>query len=103
MVDANAGQSFADLTAGYLGRLVDEKGTLLAVCTKHYGEMTNSAYSSHEEMTFAQDYHVKVLPLRVEDTYPPEPPGGPEHKYDKTHLARSYIKLVFKPGVVYLD
>ena len=31
----------------------------------------------HKELKFALDYEkfVKVLPLRVDDTYPPEPPG----------------------------
>ncbi|CAL1157836.1 unnamed protein product, partial [Cladocopium goreaui] len=76
MVAADAGQSFGDLTTKYLGRLHKEHGTMIAVCTKHYGEMTASAYSSHKELKFALDYEefVKVLPLRVDDTYPPEPP-----------------------------
>ena len=105
MVGADAGESFGDLTTEYLGRLQQEKGTMLAVCTKHYGEMTASAYSSHKELKFALDYEndVKVLPLKVEDTYPPEPPSGPEHKYDKKGLAKGYILSVFKPSVVYLD
>ena len=49
MVAADAGQSFGDLTTKYLGRLHKEKGTMIAVCTKHYGEMTASAYSSHKD------------------------------------------------------
>ena len=39
MVTADAGQSFGDLTTKYLGRLRKENGTMIAVCTKHYGEM----------------------------------------------------------------
>ena len=49
MVAADAGQSFGDLTTKYLGRLHKENGTMIAVCTKHYGEMTASAYSSHKD------------------------------------------------------
>ena len=49
MVAADAGQSFGDLTTKYLGRLHKEHGTMIAVCTKHYGEMTASAYSSHKD------------------------------------------------------
>ena len=105
MVAADAGDSFGDLTTEYLDRLREESGTMLAVCTKHYGEKTASAHSSHEEIKFALDHQdsVRVLPLKVEDTYPPEPPGGPEHKYDKKNLARAYIRRVFKPSVVFLD
>ena len=81
MVAANAGDSFGDLTSQYLGRLRREKGTMMAVCTKNYGEKPASSYSSHEELKFALDYKdsVTVLPLKVEDTYPPEPPSGPDH------------------------
>ena len=50
MVAADAGQSFGDLTTEYLGRLHKEHGTMIAVCTKHYGEITASAYSSHKDM-----------------------------------------------------
>ena len=105
MVAADAGESFADLTTQYLGRLQREQGTMLAICTKHYGEMTDSAYSSFKELKFALDYEkfVTVLPLKVENTYPPQPPGGPGHKYDSEFLAQSYILSVFKPGLVYLD
>eukprot|EP00435_Cladocopium_sp_Y103_P034215 s738_g8.t2 len=95
MVAADAGESFGDLTTKYLGRLHKEKGTMIAVCTKHYGE----------ELKFALDYEkfVTVLPLRVDDTYPPEPAGGPDHEYDKEHLAQGYILSVFKPSVVFLE
>ena len=105
MVAADAGESFGDLTAKYLERLRSEKGTMIAVCTKHYGEMTASSYSSHEELRFALDYKssVAVLPLQVDDKYPPEPPSGPTHKFDQENLAKSYIAMVFKPSVVYLD
>ena len=86
MVAADVGESFGDLTTQYLGRLQSEKGKMLAVCTKNYGEQTDSAYSSFEELKFALDYKrdIQVVPLKVEETYPPEPPCGPDHKYDKT-------------------
>ena len=86
MVSADAGENFGDLTTEYLGRLQAEKGKMLAVCTKNYGEKTSSAYSSFKELKFALDYEedIQVVPLKVEETYPPEPPGGPDHKFDKT-------------------
>ena len=86
MVAADAGKSFGYLTTDYLGRLQREKGKMLAVCTKNYGEKTGSAYSSFKELKFALDYEddIQVVPLKVEETYPPEPPGGPNHKYDPT-------------------
>eukprot|EP00434_Breviolum_minutum_P024409 symbB.v1.2.021556.t1/scaffold1847.1/size122519/9 len=105
MVAADAGENFGDLTTEYLGRLQREKGKMLAVCTKNYGEQTASSYSSFKELKFALDYErdIQVVPLKVEETYPPEPPGGPNHKYDKKNLAASYVLSVFKPSVVYLN
>ena len=51
-------------------------GVMIAVCTPHYGEMTKSPYSSNAELRFALDERIKVLPLKVADVYPPQPPGG---------------------------
>ena len=105
MVSAGASNSFGTLTAQYLGRLEGECGVMLAVCTKSYGEVTDSEYSSHEELKFAKTYgkRVRVLPLRVEDTYPPEPPGGPGHPFDEQNVARGFVKMVFSPDRVYFD
>ena len=61
MVAADAGQSFGDLTTKYLGRLHKEKGTMIAVCTKHYGEMTASAYSSHKDKLLYTVIHFTCL------------------------------------------
>ena len=85
MVSADAGESFGDLTT-ILRPIAKREGKMLAVCTKNYGEMTDSAYSSFKELKFALDYehHIQIVPLKVEKTYPPEPPCGPDHKFDKT-------------------
>ena len=105
MVSARGGESFGTLTAQYLNRLHDECGAMLAVCTKTYGEVTDSEYSSHAELKFALTYgkRVRVLPLRVEDTYPPEPPGGPGHPFDEQNVASGFVKMVFSKDRVYVD
>ena len=41
MVEVDAGESFGDLTAEYLGQVKADKGLMIAVCTHHYGEMTS--------------------------------------------------------------
>lgn len=96
------GESFGDLTAEYLGRLRNEKGIMLAVCTSDYGEIVSSRYSTYYELKFALEYKIDVLPLRVEDEYPPNPSGGEGH-IDKRRLALAYIHMVFPPSRVYLD
>ena len=42
-----------------------------------------------QELKFALDYenHLSVLPLRVDDTYPPEPPGVDELTYQNLQVA----------------
>ena len=49
MVEERAGGDFGDRTATFLGRLRKRKGVLLSVCTWHYGEITDSTYSSYED------------------------------------------------------
>lgn len=43
-------------------RLKQEQGTLLAVCTEDYAEMTQNAHSSYEELLFVDNYKIDVLP-----------------------------------------
>ena len=100
MVSAGNGESFGDLTVKYLNELKEKKGVMIAVCTRRYGEATSSPYSSHFELKYAMEYRIKVLPLRVENTYPPEPPCGPGHPYDEKGDAKNFINAVFLPSIV---
>ncbi len=102
MVEARAGENFGDLTARYLGRLKNERGVMIAVCTRNYGEMTASKYSTFEELRFAMTHGISVLPLKMEGEYPPRPPCGGDH-LDKDRRAHGFIDMVFNPLVVYID
>ena len=102
MVQVDAGESFGVLTARYLGQLKADKGLMIAVCTHHYGEMTNSKYCSFYELKFAVTHGITVLPLRVEDTYPPQPPCGKDHM-DKHCDALGFIDMTIGPDVLYVD
>ena len=73
------------------------------VGTEDYEEKTASEYSSFVELKFASDYGLDVLPLRFSDTWPPAPPGGPSHAYDKKGLAKAYIAKLVSPAVVFED
>eukprot|EP00435_Cladocopium_sp_Y103_P017605 s551_g4.t1 len=76
------------------------EGTRVAMFSARFDGGEIEQMLSWGELKFALDYEtfVTVLPLRVDDTYPPEPPGGPDHKYDKKYLAQGYILSVFKPS-----
>ena len=103
MVDADCGDDFGDHTMEFLSRIDQENGFMLAVCTEHYGEITASKYSSFCELKYAYDQGLRVLPLKVVDTYPPQPPCGLDHPYDKKGKARGFIKAMFPTSKVYLD
>ena len=87
----------------HLARLDNEKGVMIAVCTENYGEMTASPYSSNAELKYALDRKLRVLPLRVVDSYPPQPPHGPDHAYDKTGEAGTLFNIVVPSSTVFLD
>ena len=104
MVDAAAGKSFGRLTSAYLGKLEEEKGVLLAVCTWHYAEITDSKYSSYEELRVAHENDLDILPLRVcDDPWPPKPPSGPTHQYDKMGEGAGLLRLAIGKATVYVD
>ncbi|CAE7244662.1 unnamed protein product [Symbiodinium sp. CCMP2592] len=103
MVTALPGQDFGEMTARYLQQIKEGNGVLLAVCTHHYAEVTSSPVSSYEDLRFAHDDDVDILPLRCDDCYPPDPPWGPNHPYDKAGKARKLIALTMPPTKVFLD
>ena len=103
MVSASGSEDFGMMTLKCLNELKSKGGVMIAVCTPHYGEMTSSPYSSNTELRFALDKRIKVLPLKVQDHYPPEPPGGPGHPFDPDDTAKAVCDIVFKGSVVYLD
>ena len=103
MVAAGGGDNFGRSTMRYLNELQEKGGVLICVCTKHYAEKTKSPFSSFEELVYAQDYRLDVLPLKVADVYPPQPPSGPEHPHDKDGEAQAVIRMVFRPNVVFQD
>ena len=103
MVDATVSEDFGRKTRAFLGKLLQRKGVLLAVCTDHYAEVTSSPYSSYEELSFCYNYRVDIMPLRLSDTWPPEPPYGPDHLYDKEGDAYGLLAMAFPPNKVYLD
>ena len=103
MVAAKGGDDFGKLTQEYLSEIRLSRGVLICVCTKHYAEKTSSPFSSFEELKFARDFRLDVLPLKVADDYPPRPPSGPDHPYDQQGEAHAMIDWVFRPNVAFTD
>ncbi|CAE7900138.1 DRC7, partial [Symbiodinium microadriaticum] len=103
MVAAGGGDDFSRSTMKYLNELREKGGVMICVCTEHYAEKTKSPFSSFHELKYAQDYCLDVLPLKVADKFPPEPPSGPQHPYDKDGDAPAVISMVFRPNVVFTD
>ncbi|CAE7763068.1 PRY3 [Symbiodinium sp. CCMP2592] len=103
IVQAGAGDDFGDATLKYLHQIKEENGVILAVCTRDYAEVTSSQYSSHKELRYALDNDIEVVPLRVEDTYPPKPPFGEHHPHDQKGLGQALVQMKLPPSLVYLD
>ena len=103
MVAAGGGDDFGDMTMDYLGRLDDEKGVMLAVCTENYAEITASKYSSYVELKFAYEHDVHRIPLRVGPVYPPTPDSGPTHKFDQTGRAKRLVNLALPSSLLKRD
>ena len=94
IVDAKAGTDYGLLTMQYLNKVREEKGAMLSVCTPHYGEKTASPYSSHQELMYALDNKLEVLPLKVSEIYPPKPPCGRKHRFDHASEAEGLISMM---------
>ncbi|CAE7655375.1 CACNA1A [Symbiodinium necroappetens] len=103
MVNAGGAQDVGDMTMEYLQQLKEKNGVMLAVCTSDYAERTKSPYSSHAELKYALDNRLDILPLKVEATYPPEPPWGEDHPFDKKGIACGLVSLAIPSSKVFVD
>ena len=97
MVQAEPADNFGLLTMDYLGRLKNKDGIMIAVATWHYGEWKEHPFGTFSEMSYAVNNNIRFLPLRVEDTYPPQPPGAHQN------IVRACINTAFNNGLLYLD
>ena len=104
MLDEAARDSVGGMILPYLSKPIREKGVLLAVCTSDYAEMTDPLYSSYDELQFALVNDLQVLPLRVcDDPWPPKPPWGPNHQYDKEGAGHGLLMLAIGNLTAYVD
>ena len=91
MVEAQPGQSFADLTRFGLGRA---KG-MVSFCTCDYGAETGARYETFHELEFAHDNSLRLFPIKLCEEWPPEPKDSERGTWQN--------KLVFKRGLVYIE
>jgi len=91
------------VSAKHLQMLRAKKGVMFSVCTADYAEMTASPFSSYAELRFAFDNGIEIVPLIVDEIYPPQPPWGKDHPFDKEGLAQGLIDLAMPPSRKYLD
>ena len=103
MVDTDAGTDVGQNTLACLGRIKRESGIILAVCSRNYAEVTASRFCSYRQLRFALDNGIEVLPLRVEETYPPEPPWGGDHPHDHEGVGQALVQIKLPPSLVPLD
>jgi hypothetical protein len=91
MVQAQVGQSFAELTRIGLGRA---KG-MLAFCTSEYGAYTGAGYETFHELEYAHDNNLYIFPIRLCEQWPPAPQNNEKGTFQN--------RLVFKNGLVFVD
>ena len=91
MVQAQVGQSFAELTRIGLARA---KG--MVAWTSDYGAYTGAGYETfHELEYYAHDNKLHIFPIRLCEEWPPAPQNNPRGTFRN--------EFVFKNGLVYVD
>eukprot|EP00438_Fugacium_kawagutii_P000293 Skav205254 [mRNA] locus=scaffold1841:20192:20734:- [translate_table: standard] len=69
MVKAAPGKDFAELTQ--LG--LDGMAAMVAFCSSNYGERTGSGYETFEELKYAHQKQIPIIPVKLCFDYPPQP------------------------------
>ena len=94
LVNPDVGDDFAMEVFKHLDEIRREEGVLLAVCTEDYGERTGVNCDTFNELRISYSQHVKIVPLRMSDVYPPQP---------KDEKSRALVNAVFLDNVAYED
>ena len=70
---------------------------MLALCTSTYGEKTTGTYETYMELKYAREHprDVRLVPVKLHPTYPPEPPGPEEGWYQN--------QVAFSPSLIYIN
>ena len=69
LVEAGPGDEFGSQT---MEGLACAKA-MLAVCCEDYGAYTGAGYETYYEVRYAWDHQLPIIPLRLCETYPPQP------------------------------
>ena len=90
MVESGAGDDFQTQTAHGLANM----DALIAICYDNYGEKTRTKYCSYYEVKSCYERDIPIIPVRLSEKWPPEPPGPRE--------GAELLKLIFGPSRVYI-
>ena len=79
MVKAAPGQNFGAQTLAGLGGMA----VMVAFCSSQYGEKTGIGYETFEELKFAHENDIPIIPVKLCNVYPPQPqkPAACAKKY----------------------
>ena len=88
MVDSGAGGDFGTQTAKGLANM----DAMIAICYDNYGEKTRTKYCSYYEVKNAYERDIPIIPVRLSEKWPPEPPGPRD--------GAEQLKLIFGPSKV---
>lgn len=90
MVSAVPGQSFAEQTMQGL----TQAKVMVAFCTSDYGQKTGAMYETYQELQFAYEKQLPIVPVKLSTVYPPEPPEP---------MGTAQNRFIFKNSLVYID
>lgn len=90
MVEVGPGQRFGeDTIEGLCGMEV-----MVAVCFTNYGQKTSSKYSTYEELEYANNKDIPILPIKFCKEWPPKSIGDEGNRQND---------FIFKPDLLYCD
>eukprot|EP00438_Fugacium_kawagutii_P026348 Skav235405 [mRNA] locus=scaffold487:168780:170241:- [translate_table: standard] len=90
MVEAKAGEGFGPKTIKGLTRA----SVMAAFCTDDYGAKTGAGYETFEELKFAWDHKLPIIPVQMCQEFPPQPPDEDGCDQNLFILRKDLIRVV---------
>lgn len=92
MVDVGPGEGFGTPTVDGLARA----SVMIAFCTDDYGAKTGARYETYEELKFAWQENLPIIPVQMCEDFPPKPPDEAGRNQNRFVLKRDLIRIVDK-------
>lgn len=72
---------------------LDRAKVMVAFCFDDYGEHTGLGFETYDELKYAHEKKIRIVPVKLSEVYPPQPPGRAGQQQNANILKESIVHI----------